>query len=417
MSGGRARVGTGGTGGTGRAPRTLPAAPRPAGLRRFPAERERAFQTERNAARSRAFVVTALIGLTLFDLYVLVDVLTFPQVAVVSAVARWAVVTPLALLGLWWRRRRLARCPASRVDGPLVAGSLVLQVGALAVVSRSAPAEVADSYFLGAQLLVLFSVVLLRSDVRHSALVALTTLVAFAAASAAPPGTDPALTLATLLTVVVSGGFGVSMAAGLEAGERSAFLARAREAELVAEQARLIEALATANAGLAEAARRDGLTGVLNRRGLDEHLRGLRDGGACAVMLDVDRFKAYNDALGHERGDECLRRVAAALQAQLRPGDVLARFGGEEFTVLLAEATDADGALGLAGRLREAVEALALPHPAPHPARPEGCPGVVTISAGVACGGPVATLLGRADEALYAAKAAGRNAVRRAPAA
>ncbi|WP_337060435.1 GGDEF domain-containing protein [Kineococcus sp. G2] len=385
----------------------------PAALRRFPAERERAFQAERNAARSGAFVVTALIGLAMFDLYVVVDALIFPQVAVVSAAARWAVVTPVVLLGLRWRRRRLARCPASRADGPLVAGSLLLQIGALAVVARSASEEVGNAYFLGAQVLVLFSVVLLRSDVRHSALVALTTLVAFAAAEAAQPGTDPALALATLLSVAVSGGFGVSMAAGLEAGERSAFLARAREAGLVAEQARLIEALAAANAGLTEVARRDGLTGVLNRRGLDEHLRGLRDGGACAVMLDVDRFKAYNDALGHERGDECLRRVAAALQEQLRPGDVLARFGGEEFTVLLAEGTDPDGAVGVAGRLRESVEALALPHPG----RSEGGAGVVTISAGVACGGPAATLLGRADEALYAAKAAGRNAVRRAPAA
>ncbi|WP_432536569.1 GGDEF domain-containing protein [Kineococcus arenarius] len=375
------------------------------GLRRFPAEEERAFQAERNAARSRAFVVTALAGLVLFDLYVVVDVLVFPEVAARSAAARWAVVTPLVLLGLLLRRRRLARRPSSRVDGPLVAASLLLQVGALAVVSRAATEEVANAYFLGAQVLVLFGVVLLRGDVRHSALVAATALGAFGAAQAVGPGTDPALVVATLLSVAVSGGFGVSMAAGLEAGERAAFRARRREAQLVAEQARLIEALAAANAGLAEAARRDGLTGALNRRGLDERLRALRDGAACAVMLDVDHFKAYNDALGHESGDECLRRVAAALQAQLRPGDVLARFGGEEFTVLPAEGTDA---AALAGRLRAAVQQLGLPHPA-------GA-GAVTVSAGVACGGPVATLLRRADGALYAAKAAGRNAVRCAPA-
>ncbi|WP_432482422.1 GGDEF domain-containing protein [Kineococcus esterisolvens] len=381
------------------------------GLRRFPADRERAFQAERNAARSRSFVVTALAGLLMFDLYVLVDVLVFPQVALVSAIARWAVVTPLTLLALLLRHRRLARRPASRVDGPLVAASALLQVGALAAVARGAPEEVGDAYFLGAQVLVLFGVVLLRSDVRHAGLLAVTMLAAFAAAGAVQPGDDPALAVATLLTVAVSGGFGVSMAAGLEAGERAAFLARAREAGLVAEQARLIEALATANAGLAEAARRDGLTGVLNRRGLDEHLASLADGRAHAVMLDVDRFKAYNDALGHERGDECLRRVAAALQAQLRPGDVLARYGGEEFTVLLQGAGTGEAAGELAERLRAAVQGLGLVHPAG-----PGGPGVVTVSAGVAAGGPVATLLGRADEALYAAKAAGRNRVRCAPA-
>jgi diguanylate cyclase (GGDEF)-like protein len=124
-------------------------------------------------------------------------------------------------------------------------------------------------------------------------------------------------------------------------------------------------------------------------------------------MADIDMFKAYNDRYGHLAGDECLREIAVALRSQLRrPGDLLARYGGEEFAVVLPE-TGVVGAAQLAERMRLAVESLHLSHEGSSVAP------YVTVSLGVAEGEPKRQspeeLIGRADQALYRAKSAGRN--------
>ncbi|RVT88455.1 diguanylate cyclase [Inhella crocodyli] len=160
----------------------------------------------------------------------------------------------------------------------------------------------------------------------------------------------------------------------------------------------------------------DGLTGLHNRRAFDERLaaelrHAARDRTPLSlVMIDVDRFKRYNDHYGHLAGDDALRQVAAALRAgMLRPMDLVTRFGGEEFACVLP-GTDLPGALAVAERLRAAVAALRMPHPTsevqPH----------LSISLGVACTTqvPVLTpqaLLAGADAALYQAKSAGRDRV------
>lgn len=153
----------------------------------------------------------------------------------------------------------------------------------------------------------------------------------------------------------------------------------------------------------------DELTGLANRRGLAacldrEWRRCGREGtGLAAIMLDIDHFKRYNDTHGHAAGDACLRRVAVAIAGALRrAGDMAARYGGEEFVVLLPGA-DAVGAWAVAERIRRAVSASDQP-----------LASRVTVSLGVAVRLVDAfdtpkVLLGRADAALYAAKAAGRN--------
>jgi len=129
------------------------------------------------------------------------------------------------------------------------------------------------------------------------------------------------------------------------------------------------------------------------------------------MMIDVDHFKAYNDRYGHPEGDACLKDVAATLKRRLRrPGDLIARFGGEEFIAVLA-GTSLDVALGAAERVRKGVENLNRLH-AKSPTH-----AVVTVSVGVATlrpNAPHATpaqLISAADEALYQAKARGRNRV------
>ncbi|WP_157269499.1 sensor domain-containing diguanylate cyclase [Azohydromonas aeria] len=175
------------------------------------------------------------------------------------------------------------------------------------------------------------------------------------------------------------------------------------------------ERLSDANASLARLAAFDALTGLPNRRQFDEtfakeHRRAQRLGGPMAMlMVDVDHFKQFNDTYGHATGDECLKAVAQATQGvQRRPGDLAARWGGEEFVVLLPH-TDAEGALVVAERLREAVQARAIAH--------RGSPlGHVSVSVGVHAvqplrGSSMAELMNGADQALYQAKHAGRNRV------
>ena len=174
--------------------------------------------------------------------------------------------------------------------------------------------------------------------------------------------------------------------------------------------------LAAANRRLKELADKDGLTGLLNRRVFDEvllkeHRRAKREKTALSVvMIDVDRFKGFNDRFGHPAGDECLRRVGAAIAASVyRPADVACRYGGEEFAVLLPQ-TDEASAASIAERIREAIVDLRIEHAA-------NAHGVVTISLGVACAGAptlrldAAALVKSADEALYRAKDGGRNKV------
>ena len=162
----------------------------------------------------------------------------------------------------------------------------------------------------------------------------------------------------------------------------------------------------------------DGLTGVHNRRSFDERLaaewgRASRNGTPLSVvLLDVDFFKRYNDRYGHQAGDECLRRVATALNAALRrPGDLLARYGGEEFACLLPD-TGLAGAMQVARQLGQQVFAQQIAH-ADSTAAP-----VLTVSLGVcskaadvtgSATGSAAELLRVADIQLYTAKAAGRH--------
>jgi len=174
--------------------------------------------------------------------------------------------------------------------------------------------------------------------------------------------------------------------------------------------------LQIANERLKELSRVDGLTGIANRRRLDEELerewkRMLRDKHPLSViMCDIDHFKLYNDSYGHQQGDDCLTRVAKAIQDSVnRPGDLASRYGGEEFCIVLPETSSA-GAVKIAELVRKNVNALKLEHSTSPVAK------MVTLSLGVATvipeqGSQPSVLLEAADRALYQAKGNGRNRV------
>jgi diguanylate cyclase (GGDEF)-like protein len=156
----------------------------------------------------------------------------------------------------------------------------------------------------------------------------------------------------------------------------------------------------------------DGLTGLRNRRWLEEHLgriveREQRDGRpVCVAMLDIDHFKGFNDEHGHAAGDAVLIAAAEAIVRQIRPLDFAARYGGEEL-VMIFPATPLGGAVIATERVRRAVATLAVP-------LPDGGESSITFSAGVAQLAPgesAESALRRADEALYRAKQGGRNRV------
>lgn len=162
------------------------------------------------------------------------------------------------------------------------------------------------------------------------------------------------------------------------------------------------------NRELERLATRDSLTGCLNRRSFferfDKEWKSVSgySNGLSGMMVDIDHFKSINDKFGHSMGDEVLRRVAACLQETVRPQDIVCRYGGEEFSILLPD-TDMDEAEQLAEKIRQAIQALQFPSLS------------VTSSLGISCTSQSAAtpqdLLDQADKCLYVAKRNGRNQV------
>jgi diguanylate cyclase (GGDEF)-like protein len=164
-------------------------------------------------------------------------------------------------------------------------------------------------------------------------------------------------------------------------------------------------------------AHRDALTGVFNRSGIEQRLEqaiarvDAQGGALSAVFLDLDHFKDINDAHGHAFGDACMRELVRVVGGELAYGDHIGRLGGEEFLLVLPDA-DLQHARHTGERIRRSVQAQCL--------RVDDIPVALTVSVGVAAyrlGDSVATLVARSDQAMYAAKHAGRNRVEAAPAA
>jgi len=381
-------------------------------LRFEPAEEAR-FVQDCKGERQTHFLVSGIFSLVAFNLFLLSDWMMVPDRFDLALRLRLLVYTPVALffLVVAWRFRDFAlKLPAAITEWVAMLG------GVFAALCLVAVLMVTDSPFAlmyrgGLLPILVFGTLVMRfrfqlAVVFTVCLLGLHLLTVFGAQGVPPP--YPELEAPMFLLLLVVAFYTLAMNFRTEFEERQRFRHKERSAELRRE-------LEASQATLETLSRQDALTGVPNRRRFDEVAwqcwqRHMQTGEQLAVMLlDVDHFKAFNDHHGHPAGDQCLRLVAKALQDTLAGGDgTLARWGGEEFIVLLPH-TDEVVAHRVADRLVQSVRALQLRHDA-SPTRD-----VVTISAGVSLGRPandrrdLSAMVALADQALYQAKHEGRD--------
>jgi len=370
---------------------------------RFPAKLERAFVEHHGEERAVKLSLAALSSFIVYGGVLISDYLMYRPDMGFALALRVGVYVPFVLIVLAVLRQ-LNRAALNEWVVPLVAGVACVISGLIALTGSH---PMVYTKVVELLLIVCYATVFAR----FRPMVALSVGAALVHTTVIFTAVDTLGTLrlgaSFLLLTTVS--FALYACYVREHNDRLAYLLDVREQGLRS-------SLKATNERLETAALTDALTGTANRRAFDEFLT--QSWARChaesqplsLLMVDVDHFKAFNDRYGHQAGDRCLQTVAEAIGTCLRrPVDLLARWGGEEFAVVITDA-DAQAVAQVAQRIRQAVEACALPHAA------SSCASVVTVSIGLASMRPAEgdqpqALARQADQALYKAKAGGRNRV------
>ena len=376
------------------------------GLRwlRYPPALEAYYESVTGPLRSRALIWVGLLALVVYDLFAYTDQFMVPDVFAEALTVRFLVVTPVivgVIVAVQFQSLR-------RIREWLLAGLLLVSaLGIVKIMLLSKHPNVVH-YHGGVVLVVLFCNIVIRLRFWLALPVSLLIFVIYSWAVTQLPGMP--YVVAQNVGAVLGSAVLLSLVAAyqMEYDARRMFL-------LTLQQAIDKIRLQQANRRLSKISSSDALTGLANRRQLDHYFRKVwrqaarNQSTVSVIYIDIDHFKAYNDTYGHPTGDVCLRRVAETLQENVNRGmDMVSRYGGEEFVILLPD-TASMQAKALAERLRMAVAAQMIEH--------RGSDfGVITISLGVAgCrpspGDRQERLLALADEALYRAKVDGRNRV------
>ncbi len=372
---------------------------------RFPPALEARFEADTGAARSRTMMVFGTFGF-------LVGVLIYPVLRdgmpdMALQTKQLYLMTSMPLGFLISAVMRLNPKPFAREGLMLLANTVCICTSMyLAASSRSSNTSLLVA---GVTVLMVYSAIGIQLRLKFALCAMLVILLAYSLALHARPDIG-AVARRDLLVLAVCTSIYLMLANWrMELEQRRSYL-------LVLREARQSQDLSLRNKELDALARRDPLTGLANRRAYDAWVashwaqEGARQGQLGLVVIDIDRFKAFNDYYGHAAGDACLQKIALCLRDKLRgTTDLVARLGGEEFAILLPSLSEPLCA-DVADRLRLAVQQLELPHSGlgPH--------GLVTISAGVAshtvlAGAAPSSLFHAADTALYEAKLSGRNRV------
>lgn len=360
----------------------------------FPPQIEAAYHEQMQSYRVRLMQKAVLPVVVIYNIFLIADLLLLPETFVLAAALHLLVVTPVVFLANFLFPRMRAHWMRELATAAIP----VFMVAQIMFIYWLNQGLAANHYQYLAVMVVIYMNVTQRFGFRLA--VWSTFLLVAIYLGALLPG-HSAFEVKFIGTSLMVAASYVSLMANrrMEQDLRFAFLHRLRD--------RL------RREGAEEVARRDALTGLANRRYLDDTAAALWASGTsdpvAVVMIDVDHFKAYNDRYGHVAGDTCLKRVAGAIASELRSErDLAVRLGGEEFLMLLAGA-DLSTAVRVAERVRRQIEGLAIPHEAMGPKS------AITASLGVTAG-PVSAhslseLVAAADAALYAAKRNGRNQV------
>ena len=374
---------------------------------RFAEEVEARFEADTQRQRSRQMVVAGLISAVIYCLFLINDYSFRPDSFTTAVLLRVGVMLPIGFPILWWVYLGVA--PVLRET--LMASTVIVAtvISCLIFMSSSAPYSYLDVFSFGLILLVGNIVYSLRfSYACVSSAISLFIILGFVLPYEPMP---PEVKRLAIFTIIAQALFTLVANYRFERSERTSYL------HVLKEQLRAGYYLKD-NQELSRMSVTDPLTNLANRRQFDTVLplrwQEAADKGLCLglMVIDIDHFKAYNDYYGHPQGDVCLRQVAKAMQANSRGSDLVIRFGGEEFVVLMTNATPEAARLA-AERIRCSVEALEIPN------HGVSVHSVVTVSVGVAVLRPAVgltttDLLLKADEALYEAKRQGRNRIREA---
>lgn len=366
---------------------------------------ETQFEADSAAQRLARFRLLGLIAIVILNLFNLTDPIMLPDIAAEALRIRLGIVTPI-MAGT------IAAMYIPRVGQWrewLLALLILLAGGSLIYFFTRSHHPNALQYHTGVILIVMFGSIVIRQRfwfaVGVNLLLFIVYCIAISGLAQMPPEVRFNSGMVLFSAVVIS----------LIANYQMEYDSRRTYLQTLLQRIEAIK-LQRSRDELEQQAKSDPLTGLANRRYFDSRLnsewlraqRGLEP--LSLIYLDVDFFKAYNDHYGHQAGDDCLIRIARAIQQSVqRAGDLCARYGGEEFIVLLPQ-TSLGSALAVAEKLRASVEAAHIRHEhsdvADH----------VTVSCGVASmmpasGSSSSHLIEAADRALYAAKSAGRNRI------
>ncbi|WP_412049642.1 GGDEF domain-containing protein [Hoeflea sp. Naph1] len=328
------------------------------------------------------------------------DYLVSPSLLMPTLIIRGLIVSTI-LLGLYllWGRQR-----ASWVQGAtlvMVSATIMIGSGALGALGG---VSLFERYLTGALFTVATAILFFPIEFRWTVAGVIAAIILHAGMVITGPIPDPLLALST--SCFYSGAI-IAFATTRKAALRSQWKGFKSKIRELRDQ----EALASLNAELQVIANLDPLTGIQNRRSTQEDIDRIWSDTTYAkraiafLMLDIDNFKQLNDTFGHAAGDECIKGVANKISLALRDGDIVSRYGGEEFLVVLT-GTTASEASAVAERIRKSVESFRLNTSGDAAARQ------VTISIGLALWEGDETpemLIKRADEALYDAKRSGKN--------
>lgn len=369
----------------------------------FPKELEDRFVHEGQDKRFFMMVVAGFFAVLLFGGIIIADFLMTPDALPVAFQLRWGVFPITIFSGLFV----LSKLKMPSINEWLIAGTGLLAVLLQAAIMLSSHDHLVMARVVEFNIIIVYTCAIARFW--PAVTMGVASMVVHGYIVSHLPDATGILPFNTMLLAITCTVFVLYGNYKLEHDERMAFLLDAREQALNAE-------LTLAHDRLHRMATTDMLTNLANRRYFEAFLAecwGVAQEQRRVVSLiivDIDYFKPYNDRYGHQAGDQCLVKVGQALSTCIRrPGDLVARWGGEEFVVVLMDA-DVDAAAAAAERIRAAVASLDLPHEG------SACAPRVTVSGGRASMRPDANvssqhLINMADEALYRAKAAGRNRV------